>query len=171
MDETVLATHEVYECAEINQVDDLTVINLADFCFFNDARNPLTRGFDLRDVGRRNLDKTFVINVDLRAGGGDDFANDLATGTDDVADLRFVDLHGFDTWRMRGQLATRFAQCLGHFTQDMRAACLGLVQCSFKNFAGNTGNLDVHLHRGDAFGRTSYLEIHVAEMIFITQNI
>jgi hypothetical protein len=52
VDETVLATHEVYECAEINQIDDLAVINLANFCFFNDARNPLTSGFDLRNVGR-----------------------------------------------------------------------------------------------------------------------
>ena len=151
MDETVLAAHEVHECTEINQVDDLTVIDLADFCFFNDAGNPLTCSFDLRNIGRRNLDKTFVINVDLCTGSRNDFANDLAAGTDDVADLRFVDLHCFDTWCVRGQFTTGFAQCLGHFTKDMRAAFLGLVQCSFKDFASNTGDFDVHLHRGDAF--------------------
>jgi hypothetical protein len=37
MDETVLATHEVHERAEIDDVDDLAVIDFADFGFLDDA--------------------------------------------------------------------------------------------------------------------------------------
>ena len=37
VDEAVLAAHEVHERAEIDHVDDLAVIDLADFCFFDDA--------------------------------------------------------------------------------------------------------------------------------------
>ena len=33
------------------------------------------------------------------------------------------------------------------------------------------GDLDVHLQRGDAFLGAGNLEIHVAEMIFIAQNV
>ena len=151
MDETVLATHEVYKRTEIDEIDDLAVIDFADFSFFNDAGNPLTCSFDLGNVGRRDLDKTFIIDVDLGASGSNDFTNNLTTGTDDVADLRFVDLHGFDAWCVRRQFTAGFAQSFCHFTKDMRAAFLGLVQCRFEDFTGNTGNLDVHLHRGDAF--------------------
>jgi hypothetical protein len=48
VDETVLAAHEVHERTEIDEVDDLAVIDLADFGFFDEALDPLDRGFDLR---------------------------------------------------------------------------------------------------------------------------
>ena len=71
-----------------------------------------------REVARRNLDQAFIVDVDLGAGRRDDFADDLAAGADDVADLRLVDLHRFDT---RGECADSslagFTQCLGHFSQ------------------------------------------------------
>ena len=48
VDETVLAAHEVHERAEIDDVDDLAVVDLADFGFLDDAEDPLAGGFDLR---------------------------------------------------------------------------------------------------------------------------
>jgi hypothetical protein len=50
VDETVLAAHEIHERTEIDEVDDLAVVDLADFGFFDDARNPLASGFDLVEV-------------------------------------------------------------------------------------------------------------------------
>ena len=39
------------------------------------------------------------------------------------------------------------------------------------DFLGDAGDLDVHLQRGDAGSSTRHLEIHIAEVIFIAQNI
>src|SRR3546814_10649646 len=66
----VLAAHEVHEGAEIDDVDDLAVVDLADFRFLDDAEDPLLGGFDLVDVGRRDLDHALVVDVDLGAGLG-----------------------------------------------------------------------------------------------------
>ncbi len=68
VDEAVLATHEVHEGAEVHDVDDLALVDLADFGFLDNAEDPLTRGFDLGQVGRRDLDQAFVVDVHLRAG-------------------------------------------------------------------------------------------------------
>src|SRR3546814_11809706 len=66
-DEAVLAAHEVHERAEIDDVDDLAVVNLADFGLFDDALDPDARRLDLADVGRGDLDHALVIDVDLRS--------------------------------------------------------------------------------------------------------
>ncbi len=63
------------------------------------------------------------------------------------------------------------SQRLAHFAKDVGTAFLRLGKRGFKDFARDARNLDVHLHRGDAFGRTGHLEVHVAQMIFITQNV
>ena len=59
---------------------------------------------------------------------GDDLADHLAAGADDVADLRLVDLHRLDARRVRRQLLTGVVERLGHLAQDVRAAFLGLRQ-------------------------------------------
>jgi hypothetical protein len=75
---------------------------------------------------------------------------------------------------MRGAWAessARGAQSLGHFTQDVRAAFLGLGQSLTHDFFGDPGDLDVHLERGDAFAGAGHLEVHVAQVIFVTQDV
>ncbi len=36
---------------------------------------------------------------------------------------------------------------------------------------GDAGDLDVHLHRGDAFGGAGDLEVHVAEVILVAEDV
>src|SRR5690606_5383804 len=109
-----LAAHEVYKYAEIDAVHDLTVVDLADFGLFDDSSDPLAGRFDLAEVAGRNLDHALVIDVDLRTSCGHDFAAQLAAGAEDVADVRFVDLHRLDARRVSGKLGARRAQRLGH---------------------------------------------------------
>src|SRR5690606_8331073 len=104
MDQAVLAAHEVHEGAEVDDVDHLAVVDLADFRLFHDALDPRASGLDLAEIGGADLDHAFVVDIHLRAGFGDDLADYLAAGADDVADLRLVDLHRLDTRRMRGKL-------------------------------------------------------------------
>ena len=39
------------------------------------------------------------------------------------------------------------------------------------DFFGNTLDFDVHLQRGHAFGCTGYFKVHIAQVVFIAQNI
>ena len=171
MDETVLAPHEIHECAKVHQVDDLAVIDLADFRFFDDALDPCDSRIDLGLVGGRNLDQALVVDIDLGAGFRNDFADHLAAGSDNVADLFLVDLQRFDARSMFGHFCTNGAERLGHFTKDMRTASAGLFQSGFHDFLRDAGNLDVHLQGRDTLFGTRDLEVHVAEMIFVAEDV
>ncbi len=53
----------------------------------------------------------------------------------------------------------------------MVTAAFGLLQCLLHDIFGDTGNFDIHLQRGDTFRCTGHFKVHIAEMIFITQNV
>ena len=53
----------------------------------------------------------------------------------------------------------------------MNAGILGLGQCDLHDFLGDALDLDVHLQRGDAVGGAGHLEVHVAQVIFIAQDV
>ena len=48
---------------------------------------------------------------------------------------------------------------------------MGLLQCDFHDLLGNTFDLDIHLQRGHACRGTRHFEVHVAEMIFIAEDV
>jgi len=68
-------------------------------------------------------------------------------------------------------LFTRSRNCLIHLIQDIETTGFGLLQRNFHYFTGNTVDLDVHLQRVDTVGSTCHFEIHVAQMILITEDI
>ena len=46
-----------------------------------------------------------------------------------------------------------------------------LLQCGFHDLLGDALDLDVHLQRGNAFGGTGHFEVHVTEMVLVTEDI
>src|SRR5207237_9626250 len=122
--------------AEVDDVDDLAVVDLADLGLLDDAGDPLAGRLDLREVRRADLDHALVVDVDLGAGGGDDLADDLAAGADDVPDLVLGALHGLDPRRMRRKLLAGVVERPGHLAQDMGAAFLRLVERGLENLPG-----------------------------------
>ena len=53
----------------------------------------------------------------------------------------------------------------------MHARFLGLSQRHLHDLAGYALNLDVHLQGSDAIGGAGHFEVHVAEVIFVAQNV
>ncbi len=53
----------------------------------------------------------------------------------------------------------------------MDTTILGLTERDLHDLFGDALDLDVHLERGDARFRAGDLEVHVAEMIFVTENV
>ena len=50
-------------------------------------------------------------------------------------------------------------------------AVLRLVERVLHDLPGDAVDLDVHLQRGDAVARAGHLEVHVAEVIFVTEDV
>ncbi len=89
-----------------------------------------------------------------------------------VTDLLRVDLDGDQARSEVGQLGLQqSSDGLLHFAQDMLAAFFSLCQCNMHDFFGDAVDLDVHLQRGNAVGGTSYLEVHVAQVVFVAQDV
>src|SRR6185295_12782421 len=81
------------------------------------------------------------------------------------------DRHDLDARGVFAKAWTRLGDRLGHFFEDLQASALGLEKCRLHDLLGDTGDLDVHLQRGDAIAGPGDLEIHVAEVILIAQYV
>ena len=67
--------------------------------------------------------------------------------------------------------AARAGQRLGHLAEDVQAAVLGLAERDLHDLLGDAVDLDVHLQRGDAVGGAGNLEVHVAEVILVAEDV
>src|ERR671913_357257 len=54
---------------------------------------------------------------------------------------------------------------------DMVSALISLRQCDLHDLLGDAGDLDVHLQGGDAVFRAGDLEVHVAEMVLVAEDV
>src|SRR5690606_38075000 len=112
-------------------------------------------------AGRCDLDGAVVLDVDLGAALLDDRADDRPARADDLADLVGRNMDRLDAWCMLAELGPRLAERLGHLAEDVQASLARLIERDAHDLLGDAGDLDVHLQRGDTFGRSGDLEIHV----------
>ncbi len=122
-------------------------------------------------VHRGDLDGAVVLDVDGGAGLLGDLADHRAALADDVADLLRVDLQRDDRRRPLGHLGARLADDLVHLAEDVQAAVARLVQRDLHDLRRDALDLDVHLQRGDAVAGAGDLEIHVAEVILVAEDV
>ena len=70
-----------------------------------------------------------------------------------------------------GEFGAGAVDGLLHFAEDMQAGLMRLTHGLAHDLGGQAGDLDVHLHGGYAFGGTGNLEVHVAEGIFVAEDV
>ena len=122
-------------------------------------------------VGGGDLHRAVVLDVDLGAGLLDDLADHLAAGADHFADLVGRDLEHLDARGMLAEFGARGGERLRHLAEDMQAAVLRLAERHLHDLLGDAGDLDVHLQRGDALIGAGHLEVHVAEMVLVAEDV
>ena len=66
---------------------------------------------------------------------------------------------------------TRFGDRFLDLTQDVHTAVVGLCQCFGEHFIGKSFYFDVHLTSRDTVFGTRYLEVHIAQVVFVAQNV
>src|SRR5690606_29016997 len=171
VDQAVARAKEVHEGAKIHHLYDLATVDLADLRLGHDRIDPIYGCLHGRLIDSSDLDRAIVLDVHLGSGGLADLPDDLAAGTDHVADLFLGDGNGGDTRCIGRHALARAADGLGHLGKDMAPAFGRLREGHLHDFLRDRSDLDVHLQRGDAYFRSGHLEIHVAEMVLVTKNV
>ena len=171
MDQPIALAQKVHEGTKVDDLDHLAIIDATNLRFSNNPFNPIHRCIDTRFIWAGYFDETVVFNVNLCARRFCDFTDHFATRANDVADFVAVDLDRTDLWRVRADLRTGTAECFIHLPQDVDATIFGLIKSNAHDVCGDARDLDVHLKTGDTIGGTSNFEIHIAQVIFIPQNV
>ena len=72
---------------------------------------------------------------------------------------------------MRLQLFARLGDAIRQFAEDVFATGFGLQQGLLQDVVGQTIALDIHLRGGDTILRTRHLEVHVAQVVLIAEDV
>ncbi|CNV33065.1 Uncharacterised protein [Salmonella enterica subsp. enterica serovar Bovismorbificans] len=76
-----------------------------------------------------------------------------------------------DTRREFRDIAARRVDRLFHHAQDVQTRTFSLVQRNLHDLFGDTFNFDIHLQRRDTVAGTRHFEVHIAQVIFVAQNV
>ena len=69
------------------------------------------------------------------------------------------------------QVGTWFSNCFSNLIKDMHTSFFSLVQSTFQNVIRQTVYLDIHLCSSDTVFCSGHLEVHISQVVFVTQDI
>ena len=174
MQQGVLARHDLDERTERHDRTDLAVIYIADLGLRHDAL----------DAGQgcihRLLVQTENIHDALVVGFGDgngrtrrllNILDHLAAGTDHGTDHILRDGDLYDTRHERTVIRTRLGDTLRQLTQNVHTAHASLFQRLGQHLVRKAIDLDIHLGSRDTVLGTRHLEVHVAQVVLIAQDV
>ena len=145
-------------------------VHLPHFRLLHDARHHVARALGgLAYAGDR--DQARVVDVDLGARLLLNAADRLALRADEIADFVGTDLDGDDARRVLRELRAWMRHRLLHDVEDVHPCLARLLQRLADDTPIQPLDLDVHLDRGDAVPGAGNLEVHVAEMIFGSEDV
>ena len=170
--QTVFARHHADNRTNV-VVEDFnhsTFVHFAHFHFGSDFFDAFFRCIACFLSSRSDSDGTVFSDVDFSTGFSSNRTNSFTAFTNHITDFVLVDFHGEQTWGVCRQLLWT---CNGgfHLIQDVQTCFFGLSQSDLHDFFGNTLDFDVHLQRGHTFCCTGYFKVHIAQMVFITQDV
>ena len=97
--------------------------------------------------------------------------DDLATRADDGTDHILRDIHGLDARHELLIVGARLGDGLGHLVKDVETTLTGLLQSFGQHLVAEAVDLDVHLAGGDTVAGTRDLEVHVAEVVLVAEDV
>ena len=171
MHQAFLARHELHEGPEIHDSPHGSGVPAAHLGLLHQAFDQLVGLVGPGLVAAVDGDGAVVLDVDLGAGALRDALDDLAAGPDHRSDLLLIDLQADDLGGVVRDGFARLADGPAHDLEDAQPAFAGLLQRPGEDFRAHPGDLDVHLEPGDALLGARDLEVHVAEVVFLAQDV
>src|SRR6056297_335001 len=169
--QTILARQDVNEGTEVHNALNAALVDSAHFDLCGDFLDPVHCRLGSFLVVGVDLHVAVIIQIDGGAGFVTDRADNRAALTDNVTDLLRVDLDGGDARRAGRQFGTGGRNDLVHLAQDVQTRCVCLLKRKLHDLVGDAVDLDIHLQGGYALLSTGNLEIHIAQVIFVTQDV
>ena len=179
MQQTFLARKNLHECSEILDGNNLSVINLSGFRNGGDALNPVESLLHRLLVCSEDVnssDAGAVVLLLLGDGNGGsglllDLLDNLSALADNGSDEFARDSDLDDPWSVWLELRTRCVESLHHLAHNVLACLVGLCKSLGHNLFRKAVALDVHLGGGDTVFGSRNLEVHIAEVILVAENI
>ena len=171
MNQTFFTATDGNERAKVNDTGHFTCIDAAHFDFCSDFFDATDREFRFLAVGCCDLHSTVIFDFD---GGAGLFGQRTDYGTaltDNIFDLVWIDLDGVNTRCEFRDITAWCVDSLFHHAQDVQTCTFSLVQRNLHDLFGDTFNFDIHLQRRDTVAGTRHFEVHIAEVIFVAQNV
>ena len=176
MEKTFLARENFYERTEVKNRNHLSVICLAYFRNCADTFYPSESLVERILVRTEDVHNTLMSLSILSDGNGStclflDLLDSLTAFTDNCTDEVRLDLKLLESRNERLVVLTRLADAFHHLAHDVESALTSLLQCFCKHIIRKTVHLDVHLSCSNTVLGTCNLEVHISEVILVSENI
>ena len=177
MNESVGAGEDLGENPEVGDSLDLGEVDPSDLGLLGQLFHHGLGPRNSVGVGTEDGNPPGILHVDLGARRLLDGSDDLATGANDVADPIRLDPQDLES---RGKLVQRrpgsevaefVSRLLAHAIENMQSTVSSLRQCALHHGPVALGHLDVHLPSRDPVPGTRDLEVHVAEVILVSEDV
>src|SRR5262249_49144983 len=169
--QAVGARHDLDEGAEVDHAPHGAAVDLAYLGLGRESADAVDGLLDRVAVRGGHQDRAIVFDVDRRARLLDDSTNRLAAGADQVADAIGLDAQRDNAGGIGGQLGARRSDRLIHDPEDVHAGGARLLEGLLHHRARHAADLDVHLSGGDAGAGPGALEVHVAEVVLVPEDV
>src|SRR5574344_122085 len=174
MEQSIFTWHDFHETAIRHDGTYCSFVNFTNFRYSHDSLDLSKSSIDNFLVSTANLNLTLaicLIDCDCSTCLFLHLLDDLSTRTDDSTDKFFRNLQSYYTRNLRFKFCTWFSDSISQFTKDMFTTSLRLHKSLFKNIETESVTLDIHLRSCKTVFRTCGLEVHISQVVFITQNI
>ena len=171
MHQPVLAGQNRDKGTEVDNACHFTRVDRTHLSLSGNRLNHLDGSVSCSRILTKDLYGAVIIDINRGTGFFCDLANRCTTLADNVADLVLIHLERRHAGCILRSDLTRRVQNRIHLSQNVQASFESLLERALHDFFVDPFDLDVHLQRSHALGRTRHLKVHVTKVILITQNV
>ena len=174
MEQAVLAGHELYEAAIRHDAAHGALVHFAHFGNSHDGLDLCHGSIDGLLIGTAHLYLAYAILL-VDGDGGTGLLlhtlDNLSARANHCTDELLGDGHLLDAWYVGLQFGAGLVDGLHHLAQDVLSAGLGLHERLLQNLVRESVALDIHLCGSQSVYGTCSLEVHVAQVVLIAQDV
>ncbi len=174
MEQTILTRENLYEATVRHDRTNSTLVNLTN----------LRNSYDSLDLSQSSIDRILVrsrylyVTLTISLLDSDSstsillhLLDNLTTRADNSTDELLRNIECYDTWNLWLHLSTWLRDSLHHAVEDVLTTSLSLHQSLLENLEAQTVALDIHLCSGQTIAGTCGLEVHITQVVLITEDI
>ena len=174
VEQTILTRENLYETTVRHDRTNSTLVNLTNLWNSYDSLDLTQSSIDRILVRSRYLYVTLTISL-LDSDSSTcillHLLDNLTTRTDNSTNEFLRNIECYNTWNLWLHLSTWLRDCLHHAVEDVLTTSLSLHQSLLENLEAQTVALDIHLCSGQTIAGTCGLEVHITQVVLITEDI